>query len=236
MLRYRTLLHPTRGFFAARRTSLNLKNASRTVSYFHRALHDTEPPFVSLYHLLEDFQNRLLQHAPFHNAKETGIHSWQPKFDLCESSDSYELHGELPGMTKDNIRIEFTHPQTLVISGKVEKSYANDSQISSPGSGTSSSIPSGDSLRASTKSAAHDNSRNIAQGTTNLDKRTQDTAANGTQKWLRERSVGEFSRIFNFPIPIAADSATAQLRNGILTIFIPKATSTTYLHHYVSID
>ncbi|KAJ4128297.1 hypothetical protein NW754_002289 [Fusarium falciforme] len=41
--------------------------------------------------------------------------------------------------------------------------------------------------------------------------------------WLSERSVGEFSRSFNFPTPVDQESVTASFKDGILNIVAPKA-------------
>jgi len=40
--------------------------------------------------------------------------------------------------------------------------------------------------------------------------------------WLSERSVGEFSRSFNFPTQVDQDSVTANFKDGILNILVPK--------------
>ncbi|RJE18648.1 Heat shock protein [Aspergillus sclerotialis] len=47
--------------------------------------------------------------------------------------------------------------------------------------------------------------------------------SNGHKYWATERSVGEFSRTFNFPGRIDQDRVKASLKNGILAVTIPKA-------------
>ncbi|KAK0635428.1 HSP20-like chaperone, partial [Bombardia bombarda] len=42
-----------------------------------------------------------------------------PRFDVHETKTGYELHGELPGVERENLRIEFTDDDALVISGHV---------------------------------------------------------------------------------------------------------------------
>ncbi|KAI0483056.1 HSP20-like chaperone [Xylariaceae sp. FL0804] len=44
-----------------------------------------------------------------------------PKFDLTETRAAYELHGELPGVRREDIHIEFIDPQTIQIRGRVER-------------------------------------------------------------------------------------------------------------------
>ena len=41
--------------------------------------------------------------------------------------------------------------------------------------------------------------------------------------WVSERSVGEFQRSFNFPGQIDQEGVTASLKNGVLSVVVPKA-------------
>ncbi|KAJ5151432.1 30 kDa heat shock protein [Penicillium canariense] len=43
--------------------------------------------------------------------------------------------------------------------------------------------------------------------------------------WASERSVGEFSRSFSFPNGIDQDKVKASLKNGILSVTVPKSTA-----------
>ncbi len=40
---------------------------------------------------------------------------------------------------------------------------------------------------------------------------------------MSERSVGEFSRSFSFPVRVDQDAVKASMKNGILSILVPKA-------------
>lgn len=51
-----------------------------------------------------------------------------------------------------------------------------------------------------------------------------DESAPNYRFWASERSIGEFQRTFNFPGRIDQDAVKANLKNGILSILIPKAT------------
>jgi HSP20 family protein len=44
-----------------------------------------------------------------------------------------------------------------------------------------------------------------------------------------ERGQGPFSRAFRFPVPIDADAISADIRDGVLTVTVPKATAP--VHH-----
>ncbi|KAJ5572421.1 hypothetical protein VI817_007215 [Penicillium citrinum] len=52
------------------------------------------------------------------------------------------------------------------------------------------------------------------------------TAAVGHRFWASERSVGEFQRTFSFPARVDQDAVKATLKNGILSVLVPKATAT----------
>lgn len=43
--------------------------------------------------------------------------------------------------------------------------------------------------------------------------------------WATERSVGEFQRTFAFPTRVDQDAVKASLKNGILSVLVPKATT-----------
>ncbi|KAL1835983.1 hypothetical protein VTJ49DRAFT_5740 [Mycothermus thermophilus] len=51
--------------------------------------------------------------------------TFRPNFDVRETETAYELYGELPGLDRENVSIEFTEPQTMVISGRVERNYSS---------------------------------------------------------------------------------------------------------------
>lgn len=42
--------------------------------------------------------------------------------------------------------------------------------------------------------------------------------------WVSERSVGDFRRTFNFPATVDAEHTQAHLKNGVLSLEIPKST------------
>jgi HSP20 family molecular chaperone IbpA len=45
--------------------------------------------------------------------------------------------------------------------------------------------------------------------------------------WASERAVGEFQRTFSFPTRVDQDKVKASLKNGVLTVEVPKATVAT---------
>lgn len=95
---------------------------------------------------------------------------WAPPVDVFETSDRYELIVEVPGLTRDCVRIH-VHEGTLTVDGE--------------------------------RPAPSGSSRELYHRV--------------------ERGHGRFSRMFRLREPIDAGAVTANLRDGVLTITVPKA-------------
>ncbi|KAK4149657.1 30 kDa heat shock protein [Chaetomidium leptoderma] len=237
------------------------------MSFFPRSFYAPAPApadtsFVPLFRLLEDYDNysrQVQQGAPAdpscrrQRARQPRSQpsTFHPKFDVRETEHTYELHGELPGLERENVNIEFTEPQTVVIRGWVERGYGSESD-----NGNSNNVISDDS--ASTEKSAIETEkqtrRNSHQATVEDDpedtpastpaaspkmedavlasmldpqlvaQMQMQTQAENKPKYRRwERSVGEFSRTFTFSARVDQDAVTASLSNGILSITVPKA-------------
>lgn len=100
---------------------------------------------MSLIQRIPDFACQTRSHAPLFNFLDDHSHrataqrsiklqpstklslnrssDFFPGFDVRENSDSYELHGELPGVEKNDIRVEFTSDDALTITGNKERRY-----------------------------------------------------------------------------------------------------------------
>lgn len=98
----------------------------------------------------------------------SGPQGWAPAVDLCETTDAFILTAELPGLSRDQIVIEYREGR-LTLHGR------------------------------------------------------RDARVPCEQYHQVERGHGEFSRSFALPPTIDPDRITADLRDGVLTIIIPKA-------------
>ncbi|PHH89452.1 hypothetical protein CDD83_6038 [Cordyceps sp. RAO-2017] len=164
--------------------------------------------FAPLFRLLEDFDSYARQDD---GQRPT---AWQPKFDLHETEKNYELYGELPGINKENVHIEFIQPQTLLVSGKVERTRSTSKYEGPTSEGESSKkLPKGSDERG-TKAETHQPTSDTAH---------ESSPSGDIKYWLTERSIGEFSRSFNFPSPVDHDSIAAKFKDGVLNIVVPKA-------------
>ncbi|KAM3458157.1 hypothetical protein MY5147_005932 [Beauveria neobassiana] len=186
------------------------------MSLFPRALHESEPSsFSPLFRLLDEFDNYSRQGGSSSLGRDGNAGSlfWQPKFDIRESSDQYELHGEFPGVKKEDICIEFPEPQTLVIRGKSERTYSGPAPSSS--AARIEDVSDKPTItEAGEGHAAHDTTEASTKASDKTEK---------PKYWLRERKFGEFSRSFSFPSPVDQDGISAGFKDGILSVSVPKA-------------
>merc|ERR1712227_100091 len=230
------------------RISKTIPTQARNMAFFPRlAAHELSPLFSrgdsGLFRLLDDYANVMASRAgpSFTNSMRT----FQPRFDMKESKDAYELHGELPGIAQKDINIEFTDPNTLSIRGRTESvreegrrptsiesppgqqkltdtaetesvaSSANYHKASVEDEATASGA-NPDATPAETPAASEApaaQSQEVAQA-------QQDDAPN---YWFSERSVGSFARSFSFPQRVDQEAVKASLKDGILSIVVPKA-------------
>jgi HSP20 family molecular chaperone IbpA len=74
--------------------------------------------------------------------------------------------------------------------------------------------------------ASNNEQRVVTTTTNNAANTTSDDAAaerNKPKYWVSERSVGEFHRSFSFPSRVDQDHVKASLKNGVLSVLVPKA-------------
>jgi HSP20 family protein len=203
--------------------------------------------FAPLFRLLDDYASHQSsrQGDDFGNLGNISqLRSFQPRFDVKEVKDSYELHGELPGVEQKDIQIEFTDAQTLSIKGRTERHRESGTPPTAALEGQQEQ----GRITASEESVSDNSSHhyqkptvedeNTAQSsnteqqitTTNADNnqvQQQEAQRLQSRYWVSERSVGEFSRSFAFPSRVDQDNVRASLKDGILSIVVPKASAPT---------
>lgn len=206
------------------------------MAFFPRTLYNTDASFTPLFRLLDDFDTYSRQGQ---GSRRAAVPTWQPKFDVRESGDVYELHGELPGLGKEDVHIEFTEPQTLLVRGKSERTYhatSPDAELieDTPASGaiTEDDEKSKTSSHQATVedeygSIAHESGSEVAHFEDPKEEAPQEQPkkqpVDNAKYWLTERSFGEFSRTFNFPTRVDQDTVSASFKDGVLSITVPKA-------------
>ena len=186
--------------------------------------------FTPLFRLLDDYASHTATRPGGHST--TGVlRSFSPRFDIKEIKDAYELHGELPGIEQKNINIEFTDNSTIQISGHTEHRYTRGNPPAGfvEGNSEQGKIEGGNGYH---KPTVEDEDKSSSKDKSSVQKQDgqqgveqQQGEVNDHRWWITERSVGEFSRSFTFPGRVDQDNVKASLKNGILTVVVPKASA-----------
>jgi HSP20 family molecular chaperone IbpA len=207
------------------------------MALFPRYVRDEFAPFQSngLFKFMDDYANHLLSSSgrDFPQAVTSSFPRFQPKFDVKETGETYELHGELPGLEQKDVNIEFTDPQTLVIKGTTQHIREEGERPTGFIEGASEQAKltegeSGKGKKATVEDEAGPTQSTVsATGETSTEPSTEVTQQQSEQPssryWVREMSRGEFSRTFAFPTRVDHDGVKASLKNGILSVVVPKA-------------
>lgn len=179
--------------------------------------------FAPMFRLFDEFDRQSLRNL---DQSFKSLNSFTPKFDVKETKDNYELHGELPGVDQKNIDIQWTDNNTLTISGRHEhvreegerQGFIEDATAADQGKEKEKDKEHQPTVEDETDANA--NNTQVAKQSQQKDVVKDD---NRPKYWVSERSVGEFHRSFAFPARVDQDAVKASLKNGILSIVVPKA-------------
>lgn len=172
---------------------------------------------------------------------------FNPRFDVKEDKESYILEGEVPGFKDNELSIEW-NDNVLAIRGRhVSVTESGDkpqaveatpekAALENSTSSETGSVKSQKSHQATVEDEEPANASAVAaEGSESTTPQpTEQTPAKvesnpepqqpQSQKWISERTTGEFLRQFSFPSKaINHDAIKASLESGILKIVVPKA-------------
>ncbi|KAG4104587.1 HSP20-like chaperone [Neocallimastix lanati (nom. inval.)] len=132
---------------------------------------------------------------------------YNPRMNFNEDGENFYIHADLPGMTRDQIKIEFNEEDhSLIISGERKSPYeTNQNEI----------------LSEQTSNNENTNENNNNKNSQN--KENKENKENKDIKFLlKEINYGKFSKSFILPKDINLDNIQAKIENGLLKIIIPK--------------
>ncbi|KAI7905349.1 HSP20-like chaperone [Cokeromyces recurvatus] len=172
---------------------------------FSDALRDMQRAMAMFEQPIANNGRRALQNSILNNS---GFGRY-PATDMVETSDTYELHAEVPGYDKKDIKIEMPNDHTLILSGSTEKETTTGSDKEKAA----------DKKEDKNKEKATENEQALQKKD---DQSQQVTQYSAPEWWVNERVSGSFSRSFTFPTPIDQDKIKACYENGILKVIIPK--------------
>ncbi|QPC71082.1 hypothetical protein HYE68_001834 [Fusarium pseudograminearum] len=228
--------------------------------FLPRTVYHTQAPLNPLYHLLRELDQsvqepqqpqRRRQCQPQQKSRAQAecpayrvtTRPWEPRFEAHETEDSFVLYGELPGLNKENVTVEFPEPRKLVVSGKAErftdtpKPAETTTEQTAPAPVVESDnedTQSRSSYQATVEDDVDDEFEVLSHTSQKSETVSQPQPETPSQKAAEKqpeqpeepRRAGytkEFSRYFTFPTYINHEAVTAELKDGLLTIIVPKA-------------
>ncbi|RKP04267.1 hypothetical protein CXG81DRAFT_16249 [Caulochytrium protostelioides] len=134
----------------------------------------------------------------------------QPAVDVTETEQQVSMAMNLPGLTRDQITIDFDSAKNQLTVG-----YAQQDKLTTAGSNEDDEYNHIEEEEAKTEASEQA-----------LSKDKQANTAKSTTSWTRlyrERpDYTGFSRSFAFQDPMNVEKASASMENGVLTLTIPK--------------
>jgi HSP20 family protein len=196
--------------------------------------------FHPIIRLVNDFERA--SRTPGRCAPHKSARTFQPKFDVKELQDSYVLQGELPGIDQKDVSIEWTDASTISIKGHTEhRAVKKSPPAAEPAPAAEAEAETNETKEAEYRKpsveeeeAEHSDDfvevESHSQDTSSTAQPTEETAApksteqatEAARYWISERSVGTFHRAFSFPLRVENEAVTASLKNGILSVTVPK--------------
>jgi len=133
---------------------------------------------------------------------------FSPKINLIEDENNYYIHADLPGMKKDQVKMELSdEDRVLTISGERE-TIIDDSDKASKKDSTK---------EENNKENANENKE------TKKEEHNETKKEENNKKYSRiECSYGKFSRSFSIPENADINNIQAKMENGVLEVTLKK--------------
>jgi HSP20 family molecular chaperone IbpA len=183
--------------------------------------------FAPVFRLMDELAPQMARNEA---AIRQSARSFSPRFDMREHKDNYELTGELPGIDQKNIELSF-NDQVLTIRGRTERYHEEGTRPDQiEGGAEQGKLTEGGEAnnkaahRATVEDEGAESSNTQTDvATTNQNGNNQQVGQHaGPRYWVSERHIGSFARTFAFPTRVDEDNVKASLKNGILSVIVPK--------------
>jgi len=141
---------------------------------------------------------------------------FSPKINLSEDKNNYYIHADLPGMNKDQVKMELSDDdRVLTISGERE-TIIDDSDKNSKKDSNKESNKDSTKDKNATKDA-NENKETIKE------EQKENKKEENNKKYSRiECSYGKFSRSFSIPENADINNIQAKMENGVLEVTLKK--------------
>jgi len=141
---------------------------------------------------------------------------FSPKINLSEDENNYYIHADLPGMNKDQVKMELSDDdRVLTISGERETIIDDSNKNSKKNSNK-------DSKKDSTKDKNVKDKANENKETIKEEQKENKKEENNKKYSRRECSYGKFSRSFSIPENADINNIQAKMENGVLEVTLKK--------------
>jgi len=145
---------------------------------------------------------------------------FSPKINLSEDGNNYYIHADLPGMNKDQVKMELSDDdRVLTISGERETIIDDSDKNSKKDSNKESN---NDSKKDSTKDKNATKDANENKETIKEEQKENKKEENNKKYSRIECSYGKFSRSFSIPENADINNIQAKMENGVLEITLKK--------------
>jgi len=125
-----------------------------------------------------------------------------PKINLSEDEKHYYIHADLPGLNKDQVKMELNDDRILTISGEREYTYNNNNN--------EDEVPE----KRKEKEKSNEDAMETEQ--------TEQTEKDNRKFNIKECSYGSFSKSFTIPEDADLDNIQAKMENGVLEVVFNK--------------
>jgi len=207
----------------------------------------SRPHFLYRHHRFSPYKTleKQLCKELLHNHDVFKLVDFSPKINVSEDDDHYYIHADLPGMTKDQVKMEISPEDYLFILSGERKSVVKESRpkieekeekvkVEKDQIGKDSKVKVKETEKKSkskNKGKGKDKNKNknknrneitttdTATATASTSTSTVHTTDNSTKKFsLMECHYGKFKRSFTLPKNVDLDHITAKMENGELDV------------------
>jgi len=158
--------------------------------------------------------------------------NFAPKINFSEDEKNYYIHADLPGLTKDQVKMELNEDRILTISGEREYNYDNsnerdENKKEQEQENVQKQENEEEQQNISTETTESTENNEMETELTSEKLETDETKESKNEKETRqyrikECSYGTFSRSFQIPEDANVENIQAKMENGVLEVIINK--------------
>jgi len=159
---------------------------------------------------------------------------FNPNINLTEDEDNYYIHADLPGMTKDQVKMELDYEDHILTisgerksiykdnNGKTEKEEKDQKQKEEKKEDKEKEEDKENEEETTSNNETDESNENETKLTKQAENSKEIQKKNNCRYSVMECSYGSFSRSFTIPEDANIDNIKAKMENGVLNITINK--------------